>query len=332
MADEDDDLLVTLGDPPETAPAEGAAPVKPPPVPGPGAAPVVAERSVAPEIGLKDLEQQVAAERREKERMTAEARRLTTERDRAVQYAREADQRSGTNYEAHVDTQIQAMTEQMDTLASQAEAALGDGDFKTVAEINKRLGRIGGTLAIAEREKLAIQQQREQQTRRPQQPQQPAQPQPQPQAQPTTPLERAIQGRSEPTKSFLRKHPELVRGDGTLKASAIQAHEKALDEGFPVDSDGYFRHIESLIGGGDAVSNVNGNGAQPSGQPAQPVIPGYSAPVARGPGPGSDSLAPGTFRMTPKMRRLAEEQGVSPQEWANNYVRLVKEGRMTPIT
>jgi hypothetical protein len=35
--------------------------------------------------------------------------------------------------------------------------------------------------------------------------------------------------------------------------------------------------------------------------------------------------------MTPKMRRLAEEQGVTPKEWAQNYVRLLSEGRITPI-
>jgi hypothetical protein len=36
--------------------------------------------------------------------------------------------------------------------------------------------------------------------------------------------------------------------------------------------------------------------------------------------------------MTPKMRRLADEQGVTPSEWATNYVKLLKEGRITPIT
>ena len=36
--------------------------------------------------------------------------------------------------------------------------------------------------------------------------------------------------------------------------------------------------------------------------------------------------------MTPHMRKLAAEQGVTPQEWAENYVRLLKEGRITPIS
>ena len=40
----------------------------------------------------------------------------------------------------------------------------------------------------------------------------------------------------------------------------------------------------------------------------------------------------GNFVMTPKMRRLAAEQGVPEKEWAQNYVRLLAEGRITPIS
>jgi hypothetical protein len=98
----------------------------------------------------------------------------------------------------------------------------------------------------------------------------------------------------------------LIRSDGTLKALAINAHEKALDAGHAVDTEAYFGFIEQAIG---SPASEKSNGA--------PVnVPGYSAPVARGAAPGGDNLSPGTFRMTPKMRRLAEEQGVSNAEWA----------------
>jgi hypothetical protein len=326
MAGEEEDLVVTLGEPPEPAPPAEGAVAKPPPVPGPPPPAAAVADQVTPEVGLKDLEQQIAAERKERARIAETARRLQTERDQAVQYAQEAERRGGTNYEAFVDSQIQGMTGELDALAARSESAMNDGDFKTAAEINKRIGRLGGALAVAEREKFALQQQREAQAKQP--PPAPRQQTPPPAAQPaqpTTPLERAIAGRSQPTKDFLRKHPDLVRNDGTLKATAVQAHEKALDAGFVVDTDSYFRHIEQLLGG-------NGQMSQGDGQPIQPVIPGYSAPVQRGPTIGGDSLSPGTFRMTPKMRRLADEQGVTPQEWANNYVRLLKEGRITPIT
>jgi hypothetical protein len=317
MADEvqdGEDLVIDLNAEPEAEKTEAAPVTKPAPVPGP-------PPSVAPQVGLKDLEQQIANERRARAQAEDTARRIAAERDQAVQYAQEADRRGGTNYEAYVDSQIQGMSGDMDMLAAQSEVAMNEGDFKTAAEINKRIGRLGGALAIAEREKQALQQQRQQPQRQPPRQQQP------PQRQlPTDPLERAIAGRTPATQAFLRKHPDLIRGDGTLKKAAIDLHDKAIDAGYTVDTEEYFRQIEKMMGGnGQAPApSENGNSAQ--------RVSGYSAPVTRGPAPGGDNLAPGQFRLTAKMRRLAEEQGVTPSEWANNYVKLLKEGRITPIT
>src|SRR5580765_4392173 len=175
MADAgEEDLVVNLNAEPESEVGEKAA--KPAPVPGP---PAGIAAPVAPQVGLKDMQQQIANERRARAQAEETARRIAAERDQAINYAREADQRGGNNYEAYVDSQIQGMAGEMDTLTAHAEHAMNEGDFKTAAEINKRLGRIGGALAIAEREKLALQQQRQQpqQPQRRQQAPQPQQPQ-----------------------------------------------------------------------------------------------------------------------------------------------------------
>jgi hypothetical protein len=162
-------------------------------------------------------------------------------------------------------------------------------------------------------------QQREQQPQRQASPQ-PAQPAAQPQS--SDPLERAIASRTEPTKQFLRKHPELVRGDGTLKASAIAAHERALDDGYSVDTPGYFDYIEKSLEAQVPMAGGSGGGRAPT----------MAAPVARNSAPtASGGMNGGTFTMTPKMRRLAAEQGVSDKEWAQNYVRLLSEGRITEV-
>jgi len=179
---------------------------------------------------------------------------------------------------------------------------------------------------VLERDYAILKQQREQMASQPQprqQQPQPQQPQPQQPQLPADPFERAIHGRTEQTKNFLRKHPDLVRSDGTLKNSAVQAHERALDDGHRPDTPGYFEYIEKAL-------NMPQTAGQPT--PVRGQAPSIAAPVARGGAPGGAGGGNGTFTMTPKMRRLAEEQGVTPQEWAKNYVRLLAEGRITPIT
>jgi len=320
MADDEDEQinLADLEDEEQPAAKPEAAAAKPPPVPGPSARP-----AAPPQTGLRDLERQVEAERADRRRLAQENARLNNERDNAIRFAQEAERRGVSTFELYVDNQIAGMTEQMDMLTAQQETAYADGDFKTVANINRKLADIGGDLASAKRDKATLAQQRETMTEQHKQPiRQPAQ---QPQV-PTDPLERAIMNRTEPTKQFLRKHPELIRSDGSLKRQAIDAHDSALDHGHTVDTPAYFHHIEVLLGGNGA--------ARGDGEPVRGRAPSMAAPVARGAGPDRGSAlgnADGTFTITPKMRRLAEEQGVPVREWVQNYVRLVKEGRMTPI-
>lgn len=325
---DDQDLIVDLNKV-ETTPAEGAEKsAKPPPVPGPGsngAAP--SKSSTEPQTGMADLQRQMQAERQQRERVAEENRRLQTERDQAIAFAQEAERRGMSTYELYNENQIKATADAMDALTSQQETAYSEGDFKRVADINKRLNRLGGQLAILERDQAALVQQREtmaQQARQPQpqrQPQQPRQPVP------ADPLERAIMNRSEPTKAFLRKHPDLIRGDGSLKRSAIDAHERALDANLVVDTPEYFDYIEKNLGPGMQPTTQSTQHRQQQVAPAQ----SYAAPVARGGPPQPGQLVDGQFRMTANQRRLAAEQGVSNEEWASNYVKLLRAGKITPI-
>lgn len=319
--DEGESLIVNLNDEelPGGAGEKGAA-AKLPPVPGPSAAP-------SPQTGLADLQRQIQAERAERSRISEDNRRLAQERDQAVYFAQEAERRGVSTYELYNENQIKATQDQMESLAGQSEQAMQDGDFKRATTLNLKIGRLGGSLAVLERDQAVLVQQREQMQREARQPQQ-RQPQPQQPRQqqvPADPLERAIMNRTDPTKEFLRKHPDLVRGDGTLKASAVAAHERARDEGYQVDTPAYFDFIEKSL-----QAQIPGGGGNPPPRGA----PTMAAPVARGasPGGGGGYSGNGSFTMSPKMRRLAAEQGVPEKEWAQNYVRLLAEGRITPIT
>jgi hypothetical protein len=328
MADDDLDQSLTVDlnddDTPPSSPPTDEKPVaaKPPPVPGPSTTP-----PPPPQVGLAELERQLTSERAERARVTETARQIAAERDQAIAFAQEAERRGVSTYELYNENQIRATQDKMEALAAQGEQAMQDGDFKRAQSINLQIGRLGGALAVLERDQAVLVQQREQMQQQPQrqpqrqQPQQPQQPQ-----RPADPLERAIQGRTEPTKEFLRKHPDLVRGDGTLKRSAIDAHERALDDGYAVDTPAYFDYIERSLTA-QVPAEVRGS------VPAAGRAPTMAAPVARGGGPGSiGGGGSDTFTMTPKMRRLAAEQQVSEKEWARNYVRLLNEGRITPIT
>lgn len=320
--DDGESLIVNLNDEEGALPAgEKGAAAKPPPVPGPSAAP-------SPQTGLADLQRQIQAERAERTRVTEDNRRLAQERDQAVFFAQEAERRGVSTYELYNENQIKGTQDQMEALAGQAEQAMQDGDFKRATTLNLKIGRLGGSLAVLERDQAVLVQQREQMQREARAPQQ-RQPQPQQPRQqqvPTDPLERAIMNRTEPTKEFLRKHPDLVRSDGTLKASAIAAHERARDDGYAVDTPAYFEFIERSL-----QAQIPGGGG---GNPPPRGAPTTAAPVARGasPGGGGGYAGNGSFTMSPKMRRLAAEQGVPEKEWAQNYVRLLAEGRITPIT
>jgi len=317
--EEGESVVIDLNEAPEGEKITSAG-AKPPPVPGPSSAPA------APQAGLEELQKQINAERAERTRVTQVAQQIARERDQAVQFAQEAERRGVSTYELYNENQIKATQDKMEALAGQAEQAMQDGDFKRAATFNLQLGRLGGSLAVLERDQAVLAQQREQR-QQPQQPQQPRQQQqPQQPAAPTDPFERALVGRSEATKDFLRRHKELVRGDGTLKRSVIDAHDRALDEGYQIDTPGYFEYVEKSL---MAQTPRGDGGAAPVTRSPQ----GYSAPVARNGGPGNSGggAGSGNFVMTPKMRRLAAEQGVPEKEWAQNYVRLLAEGRITPI-
>jgi hypothetical protein len=333
MADDDENEEISLADLEDEEPKaaekpQAKAPAKPPPVPAPGTSQEQA-KPAAPQVGLKDLETHLANERAERLRVTSENARLLAERDNAIRYAQAAEQRGVSTIELANDNQIVALTEQLDMMQAQHEQAMTDGDFKTASALQRKMGKLNSDLSLAEERKAALAGQREQMTQQHRQPlQRPAAPAA------VDPLERAIANRTEPTKAFLRKHPDLIRGDGSLKRAAIDAHDQALDAGHAVDTPGYFAYIES------AISPAGGGNGAAEGAPApapRQRAPTMAAPVERGAAPGSSNI-PGvsadgsTFTVTAKMRRLAEEQGVPVKEWVNNYISLLKQGRITPIT
>lgn len=314
-ARDDEDLIVKL-DEDEAGDKDkdkGKPEAKLAPVPGPGT------QKTAPVDGLKDLESQLVSERSARARAEEAARAATAERNQAVGVARDAQLRGASQREVAIDNQITNCTNEIDRLTEAAESAYENGDFKKVTECNRKIATLGGDLAVFKRDKqwaanqVAQHKQPQPGTRQPTE------------DQPTDPFEAAIKHRTAPVQEFLRKHRELVRSDGTLKKTAVDAHEAALDAGHKMDTPSYFEHIEGTL---------KGVGGEQRQEPAR-TEGGFSAAPERneplGRQPVNGVSANGEFKMTPKYLRLASEQGVTPTEWAKNYVKLLKEGRMQPI-
>lgn len=95
------------------------------------------------------------------------------------------------------------------------------------------------------------------------------------QAPPSDPVEAYVQGRTAPTASWLRAHPEFIT-DTRKQAKLTAAHYDAEGDGLVADTPAYFAHVEKFLGiGGEVVTK-----AAPT--EAEQVKPKRNAPVAPG--------------------------------------------------
>lgn len=291
--------------------------------------------STEPAVGIEDLKRQLDESAREREAMVAHNRRLQQERDYAAAVAQEAQARGITADEVVNDTNLNAAQEQMTALVAAQKAAYENGEWGSVAEINGKMGRLGGMIAQLEGRKEWLANNREQWVARQQQAAQAAKMQ-QEQG-PADPVERLLASKTERTRDYLRQHKELIRSDGTLKSIAIDAHNYALDNDARVDTDAYFSKIDEYIASKGAVSRNEPPRPSPNRQEertrevrdtsARMAAPMAAAPVSRGTGNAGGGQV---VRLTAEMRKAAEEQGIDPAEWYEGYRRLVAEGRMEP--
>jgi len=126
---------------------------------------------------------------------------------------------------------------------------------------------------------------------------------------------------------WVRSNPDVVNDD--RKAKRLErAHFDALDDGIKPDSPEYFNFLETRLNinkaptqpQDTAMSTASGptSGRQASGPPA--------APVSRsGTGTGG---RPNVVSLTRAEQEAAKDMGMSPKEYAQNKIALIKAGRM----
>jgi hypothetical protein len=144
--------------------------------------------------------------------------------------------------------------------------------------------------------------------------------QPEPQMPPTDPVEDFASRLSPRSADWVRKHPEFVR-DQRLNAKMIAAHNLAVADGIPTDTDEYFEAIEETL----KVTPKNDTDDQYA---AKAVRRRDAAPAAAPANRGGQSASSNVVRLSAAEREMAEMMGMKPEDYAKNKVALKKEGKI----
>lgn len=263
---------------------------------------------LTPEEGIADLQRQ-----------------LDIERARRAQVERERDQANRTAHIANLekdDTNMQLVAGAISNLEAENNAmvadyatALRNGDFERGAEIQSDISSTQAKL-LQLRNGLQAMQER-------------------PKAVPTQPVvgdpvEAFItqRGITQKSASWLRARPEYIT-DARLNRKMIAAHELAVADGIPADTDDYFAAIEKTLGvkskaqpavedDEDATSGAAKATQRRSSTSAAPA----AAPVSRG------QPSRSTARLSAAEREMAADLGMTDAEYANQKTKLIEEGRL----
>ncbi len=210
------------------------------------------------------------------------------------------------------ETNLQLVVNAIDTVSRDVELlkqahtyALQSGDFARATEIQSEMSANAAKLLQLENGKQAMEN---------------APRQPEPQLPPADPVEDFANRLSPRSADWVRRHPEFVR-DPRLNAKMIAAHNLAVADGIPTDTDDYFAAIEETL----KVAPKNDTDDQYA---AKVVRRRDAAPAAAPANRGNQSASSNVVRLSAAQREMAEMMGMKPEEYAKNLVNLKKEGKI----
>jgi hypothetical protein len=210
------------------------------------------------------------------------------------------------------DTNLQLVVNAIETVSRDQELmkqahtyAMQNGDFARATEIQSEMSANAAKLLQLENGKQAMEN---------------APRQPEPQLPPADPVEDFASRLSPRSADWVRRHPEFVR-DPRLNAKMIAAHNLAVADGIPTDTDDYFAAIEETL----KVAPKNDT----DDQYAAKVVQRRDAPPAAAPANrGNQSRSTNVVRLTAQEREMADMMGMKPEDYAKNKMALKKEGKI----
>lgn len=203
---------------------------------------------------------------------------------------------------------IQTVKTNNDILQSQGAQALAAGDYTRFTEIQRELAANEYRLQQLETGRVAM----EEEIKNPK-------PVPQPVA--ADPVEALASQLTPRSADWVRRHPEFARDQSKMR-QMIAAHELAVSRGIQPDTDDYFSDVESTLRIKPASAPVSDDPMEQAAQVTQRRSSPAAAPVSRG------SSGPKTMSLTAEEREMASMMKMSPEDYAKQKARLIKEGKI----
>jgi hypothetical protein len=216
-----------------------------------------------------------------------------------------------------VNSAIDTVKREQDILKAHLREAMSVGDYDKAADLQTEMSTNAAKLLQLENGKANMENR-------------PAKQPTQPMARTADPVEDFASRLSPRSAAWIRKNPQCVT-DQRLMRKMIAAHELALSDGIPPDSDEYFETIENTlkIRSRNVASSEDAPLSEASVATQRRVgsVPPAAAPVAR------SGTPTGTHKhivtLSREERDHALSMGMKPEEYAKNKMQLIKEGKMT---
>jgi hypothetical protein len=243
------------------------------------------------------------------------------ERDARLQAERRANEANQAAFTAQSEVQensyhlvtnaIATVTQTNEILKANYREAMSLGDYDRAADLQSEMSTNAAKLLQLEQGKQSLEAQ-------------PKQSAPQPYV--ADPVEAMAAQLSPRSAAWVRAHPEYAT-DQRLFQKMLAAHNLAVADDIPVDSDDYFAEIENTLRIKPSTQvNLDNDPTSSAAQVTQRRSAPPAAPVSRsGTGTGS---RPNVVRLNSDEREMAKMMGMTDQEYARNKLALQKEGKL----
>ena len=238
-------------------------------------------------------------------------------RQEAMRRASEAEQSAYAAQGEVQDTSLHLVSNAIDTvrqnnniLKSNYREAMAMQDFDSAADIQAEMSANAARLLQLEQGKQALENQ-------------PRQPAPKPyQADPVEALASQLSPRS---AEWVRRNPQYAT-DPRLYQKMIAAHNLAMADDIPADSDDYFDAIEDTLRMRRQDNSRDSDAMADAAKPTQRRSAPPAAPVSRSGGGGGSK--PDRVTLSAAEREMASMMGMTIDEYGRNKLILQKEGKL----